>query len=228
MNALTLIRIMQFGDSVLPVGNFAFSNGIESAIQCGVVNNVDTLCDFTHHAMQQAASGDIRAAVACCRALQAGENQAAINHDRALFNRKLNEESRVMMTRTGKKLAEVATLATRLEQVEAWLARIKSGETPGTYPVTQAVVMSALKISPRELAVISLYGMAATLLGAALRLMRISHLETQQVMFELTADIESLCDSAEQGGLEQMVSWAPVTDVLAAMHTAAWTRLFSS
>ncbi len=43
MNASDLIRIMQFGDSVLPVGAFTFSNGVESAIQTGVVRDVPTL-----------------------------------------------------------------------------------------------------------------------------------------------------------------------------------------
>ena len=42
MNASDLIRIMQFGDSVLPVGAFTFSNGVESAIQTGVVHDVPT------------------------------------------------------------------------------------------------------------------------------------------------------------------------------------------
>lgn len=32
-NILSLSRMMQFGDSMLPVGAFAFSNGLESAVQ---------------------------------------------------------------------------------------------------------------------------------------------------------------------------------------------------
>ncbi|MFQ8889940.1 MAG: hypothetical protein ACLR7Z_17905 [Bilophila wadsworthia] len=36
-NILSLSRMMQFGDSMLPVGAFAFSNGLESAVQKGVV-----------------------------------------------------------------------------------------------------------------------------------------------------------------------------------------------
>ena len=43
MKAADLIRIMQFGDSVLPVGAFSFSNGVESAVQTGIVHDVPTL-----------------------------------------------------------------------------------------------------------------------------------------------------------------------------------------
>lgn len=53
MNASDLIRIMQFGDSVLPVGAFTFSNGVESAIQTGVVRDVPTLKGFVLTALKQ-------------------------------------------------------------------------------------------------------------------------------------------------------------------------------
>ena len=36
--ALRLCRMLQFGDSMFPVGGFAFSGGLESAVQKGVVD----------------------------------------------------------------------------------------------------------------------------------------------------------------------------------------------
>ena len=35
--ASRLVRVLQFGDSMFPVGGFTFSCGVESAIQTGVV-----------------------------------------------------------------------------------------------------------------------------------------------------------------------------------------------
>ena len=58
MKAADLIRIMQFGDSVLPVGAFSFSNGVESAVQTGIVHDVPTLKGFVLTALKQAASCD--------------------------------------------------------------------------------------------------------------------------------------------------------------------------
>ncbi|QHM70055.1 urease accessory protein UreF [Mixta intestinalis] len=228
MNALRLIRIMQFGDSVLPVGAFAFSNGVESAIQHGVVHNAATLAAFTRSALQQAATGDARAVASCCQRLQQQDLAAALIHDRKLFNRKLNEESRVMVTRMGKKLAEMAVIVTDDPDIAWWLEKIASGETPGTYPITQALVLNALGVTPREAVVVHLYGVAMTLLSAAMRLMRITHLETQRILFELNDSVEALCDLAEQGNVDQMASYAPVSDVLAALHVRAFTRLFSN
>ena len=36
MNLDRLMRVLQFGDSVLPIGSFAFSNSLEAAVQAGV------------------------------------------------------------------------------------------------------------------------------------------------------------------------------------------------
>ncbi|HGM5808328.1 TPA: urease accessory protein UreF [Serratia marcescens] len=228
MNAVQLIRILQFADSVLPVGAFAFSNGVESAIQAGIVRDADTLQSFTRTALQQAAGGDGRAVTAACRALQAGDREAAMGYDWALFNRKLNEEGRNMVVRMGKKLAEMAAAICDEPQVVWWLEQIKTGRAAGTYPVTQAVVMTALGAGPREVVVMHQYGVAMTILSAAMRLMRVTHIDTQRILFQLNRDIDVFCDEAERGGVEQMASYAPVTDVLAALHVGAFTRLFSN
>lgn len=129
MKAADLIRIMQFGDSALPVGAFTFSNGVESAIQTGVVHDAETLKGFVRTALKQAASGDGIAVVAAHRAVLAGDNDAILRVDRAVNNRKLNEEARLMATRMGKKLAEISVHIFDDPLVAWWLAQIKSGDT---------------------------------------------------------------------------------------------------
>lgn len=97
-----LIHIMQFADSVLPVGAFSFSNGIESAIQKGIVKDADSLKGFVRTALKQAASCDGIAVVAAHRAVLAEDRQALVAADRAVYNRKINEENQLMTTRMGK------------------------------------------------------------------------------------------------------------------------------
>ena len=41
--ALLLARMLQFGDSMFPIGGFSFSCGLESAVQKGVVTDGATL-----------------------------------------------------------------------------------------------------------------------------------------------------------------------------------------
>ncbi|CNK36332.1 urease accessory protein [Yersinia pseudotuberculosis] len=228
MNASDLIRIMQFGDSVLPVGAFTFSNGVESAIQTGIVHDVATLKGFVLTALKQAASCDGMGVVAAHRAVVADDRDGIIRADWAVNNRKLNEESRLMATRMGKKLAEMSIHVVEHPLISWWLEQIKNGNTAGTYPVTQAVVMAAQGIGPREVVVMHQYGVAMTILSAAMRLMRVTHFDTQHILFELNHDIEKFCDIAEIGDINQMSSYVPIVDVLAAVHVKAHVRLFSN
>ena len=48
-----LSRMLQFGDSMFPIGAFAFSSGLESAIQEGVVTDAATLRAFARTALEQ-------------------------------------------------------------------------------------------------------------------------------------------------------------------------------
>ena len=56
------VRLLQFGDSMFPVGAFAFSNGLEMAVQHGVVTTGRTLQEFVRTVTPVAATGD---GVAC-------------------------------------------------------------------------------------------------------------------------------------------------------------------
>lgn len=226
MKASDLIRIMQFGDSALPIGAFTFSNGVESAIQKGVVHDKETLKSFVRTSLNVAASSDGIAVVAAHRAVIAQDNEALINIDWAVHNRKLNEEARIMTTRMGKKLAEISVHIFENQQVAWWLEQIKNGTAAGTQPVTQAIVMAVQGITERDVVVMHQYGIAMTILSAAMRLMRVTHYETQHILFELNKDIDIFCDIASCGDIQQMASYVPVIDVLAAVHTKSFVRLF--
>lgn len=133
-----------------------------------------------------------------------------------------------MSTRMGKKLAEMSAHVIEHPLISWWLEQIKKGETAGTYPVTQALVMAVQGIAERNVIVMHQYGIAMSILSAAMRLMRVTHFDTQRILFELTQNIETYCDIAEVGDIKQMSSYTPIVDVLAAVHVSAHVRLFSN
>ncbi len=248
MDALDLARILQFGDSMLPTGAFAFSSGLEAAAQKKVVHDAETLRQFAETALEQAASGDavgVAWAVRAARLARGGENSEALDLlrmvDNALFVRKLPEESRSMFTRTGKKLAEMGAAVTAAPLATRWLELIRAGSVPGTYPVTLAVLFAAMRegsapapaVPPddplvQEALTVHLYGVVMGILNAALRLMRLTHIEAQSVLYGLTARFDELAGRAATTPLEYMSNYAPMTDILGAAHARAHVRLFMS
>ena len=76
--------------------------------------------------------------------------------------------------------------------------------------------------------VVHQYGVATTILGAALRLMKVSHIETQKILYELTGQAARMYEAAAAARLPDMAGFAPLTEILAAVHSRAHVRLFMS
>src|SRR5262245_47721094 len=144
--ATRLLRVLQFGDSMFPVGGFSFSCGVESAIQTGVVADAATLHAFTRTAVEQAARGDGIALIAAHRAAAAGDVDALIRVDEEVYARKLSEETRTMSTRLGKKFTEMGVQVIGAPLLHEWRTCIDGSRTPGCYPVALAVPFAAHRL----------------------------------------------------------------------------------
>ncbi|HSN71755.1 MAG TPA: urease accessory UreF family protein [Steroidobacteraceae bacterium] len=225
-DASQIVRTLQFGDSMLPVGNFAFSGGLESAIQKGVVTDPETLLAFTRTAVEQAARGDGIAVVHAHRAASAGDLDALAEIDALVYARKLSAENRAMTVRIGRKYSALAVDVTAAPLLQAWRERVEAGATPGCYPVALAASFAAQALSARAAFAVHQYGVAAMILGAALRLMRIGHVDTQRMLYQLNAGIAGAYETAAAASLADMAGFAPLYEILAAVHVKAHVRLF--
>jgi urease accessory protein len=225
-NSGSLARLLQFGDSMFPIGGFSFSCGLESAVQAGVVHDRATLHAFARTALEQAARGDGIALVAAHRAAMPGDVEALVAIDRQVFARKPSDETRTMSTRMGRKFTEIGVEVVGTPLIGTWLARIAEGATPGCYPVALAINFAAQSLSAREAFLVHHYGVATAILGAALRLMRLSHVHTQAILYDLNAGVDAAYETAAAARLFDMAGFAPLSDILSAVHTKAHVRLF--
>jgi len=224
--AAGLARMLQFGDSMFPIGGFAFSGGLESAIQKRVVTDADTLHAFARTAVEQAAAGDGIAVVWAHRAAAADDVAELVRIDERVYARKLSGETRTMSVRMGKKFAEMGAEVTGAPLLRTWRERIDTGDTPGCYPVALAVNFAVQGLPARDAFVVHQYGVATMILSAALRLMKISHVDTQRMLYQLNAVADAAYEVAARARLSDMAGFAPLTEILAAAHVKAHVRLF--
>ncbi len=224
--ASRLVRMLQFGDSMFPIGGFAFSGGLESAIQKRVVTDADTLLAYARTAVEQAALGDGIALVWAHRAAAAGDVAELARIDERVYARKLSGETRTMSVRMGKKFTEMGVEVIGAPLLKAWRERIDAGATPGCYPVALGVNFTVQGLPARDAFVVHQYGVAGMILSAALRLMKISHVDTQRMLYQLNAGADTAYEIAAVARLSDMAGFAPLTEILAAAHVKAHVRLF--
>ena len=219
-------RLLQFGESMFPIGGFAFSGGLESAVQKRVVTDAATLEAFARTAVEQAASGDGIAVVWAHRAAAAGDLDELARIDGRVYARKLSSETRTMSVRMGKKFAEIGAEVTGLPLLAAWRDRVGAGSTPGCYPVALALNFAAQGLAERDAFVVHHYGVASMILSAALRLMKIGHVDTQRLLYRLNTGADAAYEEAARLRLDDMAGFAPLAEILAAAHVKAHVRLF--
>ncbi|HXC66673.1 MAG TPA: urease accessory protein UreF [Nitrospiraceae bacterium] len=221
-----LMRVLQFGDSVLPVGAFSFSNGLESAIQHHLVHDRETLRQFVRTATRQSASADAIALLAAHRAASAHEMTGVLRADTALFNRKMNEEMRTMTVRMGKKLGELSNHLIHTPLLMDWLGHVERKDTPGTYPVSLGLLFAELGLPEYDAFAVQQYGTASMILSASLRLMKIHHFDAQTILFEVNASTETEYERVSRATLDEMATFSPSLDIMAAAHVKAHVRMF--
>lgn len=222
-----LTRLMQFTDSTFPVGTFSFSNGLETASFEHVVHDAATLRDFSLSQAEQAAFTDGIAALHAFRAYARGDYDGVMAADATLLRCKMNAEARLMLQRMGKKLAELGKrLLPEDATIVRWLDDINAELTPGTYPVAQGIVFAAAGATEEELFCSHQYGVVNMVLSAALRCVRVSHYDTQEILYEMSGRVARLYDEVSQLRLDDMRAFYPQLDILASLHEKGNMRMF--
>lgn len=226
MSITRLMRVLQFGDSLLPIGSFAFSNALESAVQEGVVRDAATLSQFVLTSSHRAATSDGIALLEAHRAARDHDIERVARADHAIFQRKLGEEIRTMTVRMGRKLAEVSTGAVQAPLLGQWLRQVRDGITPGTQPVGLGVLFAELGSPEDDAFAVHQYGVAMMMLSAALRLMRIDHHQVQEILYAANSRVPGDYAAVRQASLTGMASFTPMADILATVHVRSHVRMF--
>lgn len=223
----SLMRLIQFTDSTFPVGTFSFSNGLETASYEKLVHDAGTLEQFTRSAAVQAAFSDGVTAHIAYNSVKKDDYELLLKADEHLMLFKMNDEARLMLQRMGKKLAELLVRLYPDSEIAAkWLGDINDGKTPGTYPASQGVAFAIAGMSAEELFCSHQYGVINMILSAALRCVRVSHYDTQKILFRLTEESEALYEDVKNMSFEDMNAFVPEMDIMASLHEKGNMRMF--
>ncbi|WP_239098116.1 urease accessory protein UreF [Micromonospora qiuiae] len=221
------LRLLQFGDSAFPVGAFSFSNGLEMAVQHGIVHDRSSLQDFVRTVTRLAATGDGVAVLAGHRAAAVGDLDQVRRADEAVHLRKINEEMRTMSVRMGRKLADASNRI-----IGESLLKKRASETdnpvPVTYPVALGVLFAELGIHEEGAFAAHQYGAASMVLSAAIRLLRVDHFDAQSILFAVNEQVAADYQEVAGAGLDDMQGFAPHLDILAGAHQHTHVRMFMS
>lgn len=222
-DSVGLLAALQHGDSFFPDGSLAFSSGLETLRNGGLVRDHVDIETFVLNQLRYRWATLDRPAMAASHA-SADDHDSRLRIDRLLEAMSLARESREGSCRAG---ATLLTVHEKLgtEGAAAYHREVRAGRAPGHLNVVQGLVWRGVGLAETTAAAVSAHRLCTGLLSVALRLGLIGHVEGQRSLARLRGEITEIL-AAPVPSLEDMWVYAPEADVAAMRHETETTRLF--
>ena len=221
------ISILQLSDSFFPTGLYATSSGLEALSQTKKLKSKDILDFITTQLQQVIGPSDCTAMGYAYESCKKKDVMSLLRTDESLYYMKLIEETRVASTRSGNQLMKcVRTFAKNNKMLKEYQNAINKGKATGVYAVSFGVVTESLEIPKRKAGIMLLYGLAVSIVGAAMRLGILQHFEGQNTIHELGPLILQTVIENVDNPILNMWQFAPGLDILQMKHEAMNSKMF--
>ena len=228
MEAVALLNGLRFVDSFFPSGGYAYSSGLEAAVQGGAVRDADEFREYVDDMLRAGvATREAVAVSAACEAIRKRKLPLALKADAELEAMKIGYESRLASRQMGRQVTRIAVDRDHVHAVlRAFHAELLESRTPGHFPVCLGLTLAANGWSRRDAIAAFLYQTAVGFISAAMKLLPIGQREGQQLLAHWTPLFTEL--SRQVPTRLDMHAWSPIQDIYAMRHSRLESRLFRS
>ena len=208
---LKFMTVMQWMSPAFPIGAFAYSHGLEWAIDKGHVNNGEKLQKWITDLLEY---GSLRTDAISISLILRG-------HD----FKKMNELSMALCP-ARERLLETKLQGSAFAKIieDVWQQDI--GEL--SLPVAVALAAKNQSIEQDLILPAYLQAFCSNLISVAIRLIPIGQTEGQRIMFELSSTISDLVQSASESEIDNLNSACFFSDVSAMEHEHLQPRIFKT
>lgn len=226
-DAMGLLKLAAWTSPSFPVGAFAYSHGLEWAVEAGLVDDAGSLRAWTEHLIL--AGAPRQDAVLLARAYRRLDDDAALLETAELASAlkgtaELAQETVVQ----GGAFLRTVRAAWPDPRLDALAGRFASERIELALPVAVGVAAAAHGIDLAATLRFFLHGVAANTVSAAIRLSMIGQTDGQRVTAALEPAILSTASVAVAAGPDDLWSAAPMVDWCSMRHETQHTRLFRS
>ena len=229
----SFLAVLQLADSFFPTGAYAQSQGLEGMVAQGWVSGADEVLEYLADLLVGSVlPSDGVALLHAHRLAGEGDLKTLVQVDRRLHAMRLPEEIRLASTQSGRRFLDESYALLGTGEVPTVLddyrAAVSAGDAPGTAAVAFALSARAVGIEAESALYAWCHSFVVGVLGAAQRLLPLSHSDAQRILRSLHADIGAGCREIKDRDWKDMTSFTPLADIASMRHEAAEVRMFAS
>lgn len=226
MQASALLHLLQFASPALPIGAYSYSQGLEAALERGIVRDADSarvwIADHLRHVVA------LWEAPLCWRLMAAfGALDVAgveLWSERFIASRD-SAEFRAETIQMGYSLTK---LLAELGVADGELIDMLQSQPEVALPTAFACAIVALDI-PREAALLAmLFAWAENQVLVCVKSVPLGQVAGQRLLLSLRADIEAAAQVAQTLADDDMSNWSPGLSLLSMQHEVQYSRLYRS
>ncbi|MFX4220803.1 MAG: urease accessory protein UreF [Thalassobaculum sp.] len=222
-----LLKLAAWTSPSFPVGAFAYSHGLEWAVEAGLVTDAGSLQTWTGHLI--AAGAPRQDAVLLARAYrQVGDGPALLETAELAAALKGTAELAQETVVQGGAFLRTVRAAWPEPRLDAMAASVAGAGIELALPVAVGVSAAAHGIDIGATLRFFLHGVAANTVSAAIRLSVIGQTDGQRITAALEPAILSTASAAIAADPDDLWSTAPMVDWCSMRHETQHTRLFRS
>jgi urease accessory protein len=226
-----LLQLIWLASPALPIGGFSYSEGMESAVDCGLASDEASVAGWLVDQLHlNLARADLAVLAQAIPAWQDHDLKRIAELDAWVLQTRETSELRQQTEQMGRSLVEWLR-SVRPELVEGLGTRgaaAGSAPTDFSYPVAFALAASATGASTRDALLAFAFGWAENMVQAALKSVPLGQSSGQRVLGRLAREIPAAVDLALALHDEDRQAFSPMLAILSARHETQYSRLFRS
>jgi urease accessory protein len=229
IEASWLVGLLQAGDSFYPTGSYAHSFGLEGLAQEGVVRDRESLRSFVLRSVLPALQhSELPLAAHAWRAF-AGSDWKQIGELCTLSSAlRTAREARLASENIGRQRAELAANLHAAALAQEFVRRAGDEDWPHSSAISAALEGRVLGAPLNAVLSGLYYTNVASLLSAAMKLLRLGQNGAQSLLTEALASAPAIIAAAENTPLDEIGWFNPWLDIASARHETADARMFIS
>jgi len=218
MAEAALLRLLTWLSPAFPTGGFAYSHGLEWAVEVGDIKDRGSLRDWLTDTLHHGAGRTD--AILLRHAHRAAWDEAALGA-LATFAAATAPSRERQAESLGQGNAFVAA-------ARPWQANLLAGVGRVPYAIAVGVLCGQSGIAEDDAALALLHGFTANLVSAAVRLVPLGQSDGLAVLAELEGDLLSIMEETCAAELDDIGAACFRSDIAAMRHETQYTRLFRS
>ena len=218
---IALTRLLQLASPTLPVGAFSYSQGLEAAIEAGLVNDAATAQCWIEDVLELSIAGmDAPVLLRLCNAWRDGSEERARQWNELLLASREAAELRAETVQMGYSLVRLLTDLREPHGFQSW--------DEVSFPAAFAFCSVRFGIEPHDALIAYLWSWVENQVIAAVKAVPLGQTAGQRMLLTLGPRIVAQAERARGLPDEAIGGMAPGLAILSSRHETQYSRLFRS